>query len=137
MNTNILKDFFCDLCSLQFDKKYVYDVHMRLVHKKTSTESPQSEIDKIAVKKEYEDLTKDKEKKPHKCSICDYNCKSKTNLKTHFDAVHEGKKPHKCSICDYSCTTKAILKIHINAVHEKRNHINVRFLIAASQQILT
>jgi len=27
-----LKDFFCDLCSLQFDKKYVFDVHMKLVH---------------------------------------------------------------------------------------------------------
>ena len=26
------KDFFCDLCSLQFDKKYVYDVHIKLVH---------------------------------------------------------------------------------------------------------
>ena len=30
-----LKDFFCDLCSLQFDKKYVYDVHIKLVHPNT------------------------------------------------------------------------------------------------------
>ena len=29
------KDFFCDLCSLQFDKKYVYDVHIKLVHPNT------------------------------------------------------------------------------------------------------
>ena len=48
MNSDIVKDFFCDLCLLQFDKKYVYDVHMTLVHK-TSTESPQSKIDKKAV----------------------------------------------------------------------------------------
>ena len=56
MNTNIMKDFFCHLCSLQFDKKYVFDLHMTLVHKKTSTESPQSKIDKTAITKENTDL---------------------------------------------------------------------------------
>ena len=42
------------LCSLQFDKKYVYDVHRPLVHKSTiySTDSPQSKIDEIVVKEE-------------------------------------------------------------------------------------
>ena len=30
------KDFFCDLCKLQFDKKYVYDVHIKLVHPNTN-----------------------------------------------------------------------------------------------------
>ena len=89
-----MKDLFCDLCFLQFDKKYVFDVHMTLVHKKTSsTESPQSKIDKTEVNKEDWDLTEEtfeskKEKKPLKCSICDYSCKTKALLKKHIDGVH-------------------------------------------------
>ena len=53
MKTNIKRDLFCEFCLLQFDKNYVYDVHMSLVHKKTnySTDSPQSEIDETVVKK--------------------------------------------------------------------------------------
>ena len=141
MKKNILKDWFCELCSLQFDKKYVYDVHMSLVHKKTVC--PQSKIDKTAVKKKNGDLGQEnsfdliqnsiirsninkkndavhERKKPHQCSICDYSCAYKQNLKKHIDAVHEGKKPHKCSICDYKCTTKSNLKVHIDAIHEGR-----------------
>ena len=26
------RDLFCDKCSLQFDKKYVFDLHLSLVH---------------------------------------------------------------------------------------------------------
>ena len=28
----MLRDFFCNKCSLQFDKKYVFDLHLSLVH---------------------------------------------------------------------------------------------------------
>jgi hypothetical protein len=31
-----LRDFFCDLCSLQFDKQYVYDLHIKLMHTKNN-----------------------------------------------------------------------------------------------------
>ena len=31
-----LKDFFCDLCRLQFDKKYVFDLYIKLVHTKNN-----------------------------------------------------------------------------------------------------
>ena len=128
MKTNITKDLFCDLCSLQFDKKYVYDVNMSLVHKKTkhSTNSSQSKVDEIAVKNENTDLGKKvafeskKENMPHVCLICDSSCKTKSNLKYHIDAVHKGKKPHTCPICDCSYTTKSNLKEHINAVHERK-----------------
>ena len=120
---------------IQFDKKYVYDVHMSLVHKKCSTDSPK--IDKT-VKREnkdtdvaFESIQKSKskgkmnnhidviheEKKPYQCLICDYCCTTKGNLKNHIDAVHEGKKPHKCSICDYRCSTKGTLKAHIKATY--------------------
>ena len=32
MNQVILRDWYCEKCSLQFDKKYVYDLHLTLVH---------------------------------------------------------------------------------------------------------
>ena len=54
---------------------------------------------------------------PHACPICDYSCTTKTNLKNHIDAVHEGKKPHKCSICDKSFSRKDPLKRHVDSVH--------------------
>ena len=34
MESIILKDLFCELCALQFNKKAVYDMHLSLVHKK-------------------------------------------------------------------------------------------------------
>ena len=27
-----MKDFFCEKCTLQFGKKYVFDLHLSLVH---------------------------------------------------------------------------------------------------------
>ena len=32
MSQIILRDFYCEKCSLQFGKKYVYDLHLSLVH---------------------------------------------------------------------------------------------------------
>ena len=109
---------------------------MSLVHKKNSTDSPKSKIDGTVVQKKIKALNKEvifesiqrsttngtmnknidmihEEKKPHKCSICDYSFAAKGSLKIHTDAVHLGKKPHKCSVCDYCCATKGDLKIHI------------------------
>ena len=50
MKTNKMKYLFFELCSLQFDKKYVYDVHMILVHKKSLCR--QSKIEETVVEKE-------------------------------------------------------------------------------------
>ena len=32
MEQNILQDLFCFLCSLQFDKKAIYDMHVKIIH---------------------------------------------------------------------------------------------------------
>ena len=32
MKMKILKDLYCFQCSLQFDKKSIYDMHLKLVH---------------------------------------------------------------------------------------------------------
>ena len=31
-----------------------------------------------------------KEKKPHKCSICEYSFRTEGNLNSHIDTIHEG-----------------------------------------------
>ena len=115
MKINIMKDLFCDVCSLQFDKEYLYNVHMTLVHKKTLCS--QFKIDKTVVKKKKADLGEETSFDLIQNSIIWSNMNKKN------DAVHEGKKPHQCSICDYSCAYKQNLKKHIDAVHEgKKPH---------------
>ena len=122
---------FCDECSLQFDKKIVYDIHLSIVHKTKD----KVEEETIQLKEENEGLSilcdnkksknnlpsldlRNKKNISHKCSICDYTTSSKGNLKRHIDSIHSGKKPHKCLICDHITSSKGNLKQHIEAVHE-------------------
>ena len=124
-------NLFCEKCSLQFDKKIVYDIHMSFVHKisiEVKLEEKTIEIkDDNAGLVLQREITKSKQniensiqkgnksdkcKKPYKCSICSYSFSQQISLKRHIQSVHDGKKPHKCSICDYSCSQKGNLKIH-------------------------
>ena len=108
-----LKNLFCELCSLQFDKKAVYDIHMSFVHKigikaKGENESmgqdDNSENNQNSYNLNYP-IKKDLET-PINCSICQGNFSTKGSLKSHIDDVHNGKKPHKCSKCDCSYSQK-------------------------------
>ena len=58
------------------------------------------------------------DKRPIKCTICNYNCSQKDILNNHIASVHEGKKPFICSTCNYSCLRKGRLTKHIESVHE-------------------
>ena len=119
---------FCDKCSLQFDKKIVYDIHQSFVHK--IKDKVEIEEKTIQIKEENEGLaihsdngkskmslpsldSTQKGTKSHTCSICNYTTSHKVHLKQHIESVHEGKKPHKCLVCDYSCSQKFTLKQHI------------------------
>ena len=42
----------------------------------------------------------------------------KSYLKSHVESVHENRKPHKCTVCNYSCSQKSTLKMHVVSVHE-------------------
>ena len=130
--------FYCEKCSLQFDKKIVFDIHLSFVHKissKVETEEKEIEIkeeDSGSVFQSNKKKTNpnivhlnsiSEGKKSHNCTICDYTTSHKGHLNFHIKSVHEGKKPHKCTICDYSSSRKETLNQHIKSVHEgKKPH---------------
>ena len=106
---NLIKDFYCGLCSLQFGNKIVFDMHQSIVHG-------------IAIKiKEELGISENKtrtENKPIQCSICEATFLSPRNLKIHIDSIHKGKKPYKCNTCDASFSDKSNLKKHVSSVHD-------------------
>ena len=122
MEVKETKKLFCEICSLQFDKKNVYNIHMSFAHKKEQSKSIEVEA---LIQEKSEDLGQDKEhtESSTNCSICAKSFSTKYNLKNHIEAIHEGKKPHKCPICDKSTAEKGSLKKHIELVHEgKKPH---------------
>ena len=113
-----MKDFFCETCTMQFGKKYVFDLHLSLVHGE-KIEVKMVKNEPIVCDENFQtSQTKRVVDKHLKCQICDSSLKSKRNLKNHIASVHERKKPFKCIICDTSFTTKQSLKNHIASVHE-------------------
>jgi len=121
-------NLFCEKCSLQFDKRIVYDIHLSFVHniKENKQEKLTENYEKI------QDLgldsnSKNSKKKSilqeKKASDSDLISVNRMNLKQHIDSIHDGKKPHKCSICDQSFSQKGHLKEHTDSVHEgKKPH---------------
>ena len=53
MDQNILWDLFCFQCSLQFEKKSIYDMHLSLIH---NYKSKKDTFDAIQIKKEPEEV---------------------------------------------------------------------------------
>ena len=41
----------------------------------------------------------------------------KSDLKRHFESVHEGIKPFKCKLCDYEAARPSQLKGRIKSAH--------------------
>ena len=119
------RDFFCERCSLQFDKAYVFDLHLSLVHgeKKieVKVESPISEenLQESQISEtEFSYHTVEKTEKPFKCNVCYASFAQNRDLKRHMASVHEVKKPFQCNICDVKFTVKSSLKNHMESVHE-------------------
>ena len=120
---NHKKDLYCEKCSLQFDKKYVYDLHLTLVHEQeievkkepTTCEGNFGELRQN--EKVFSDHINHKVDKSLKCDNCNSFFRSQQNLKQHIESVHEGKKPFKCNICDSCFTRNGSLKTHNSAVH--------------------
>ena len=111
MNQVILRDWYCEKCSLQFDKKYVYDLHLKLVHGqeikvKTEPTSEENFEEPPQNEKVLSDHITPVADKTFQCDICKHFVKSKGNLKRHMNSVHAGKKPFECIICSARFTQK-------------------------------
>ena len=119
MNRKNLRDLYCYLCNLQFEKRCIYDMHTSIIHKYKETRG----IALTQIKKEPNDIESNniqptlnenqnlmrktlKSKisydntEPIQCKICDAFFFQKGNLKTHIASVHEGKKPFTCKDCE-------------------------------------
>ena len=79
-------DSYCVKCSLQFDKRSIFDKHMSIVHQKMSKKE-----DLINIEEPEEDT--------FPCEICDKSFSAKQTLKIHTSTVHENKTLFECEIC--------------------------------------
>ena len=129
------KYWFCENCKLQFGKKYVFDLHLSLVHGKQMIGVKPEPIDGKENVQEPEIFEKDSSM-VHGQNIevkCEpFTCKenvqepevfekdSSMGLKRLTGSVQKDKKPLKCDICDADFTRNHQLKVHIESVHEQK-----------------
>ena len=166
MSQIILRDLYCEKCTLQFNKKYDFDLHSDLVHgiweetkvkkkptiKEEKFEQLQQSEEKIEKPYECNNCsaafpTKSRlnrhvtsvhvGKKPFQCNICDAKFSMKQQMKRHEDSVHAGKKPFQCNICDAKFSMKQQMKSHEDSVHEGRSLFNAAFVMLALHEIPT
>ena len=112
MEKRIIKDLYCFQCSLQFDKKTIYDMHLKIMHNYISrSESFLTEIKDEP--KEIELATKptnitiaSKEiqtinERTFACTFCDKTYKKKNAVKNH-EKIHTKtlEKPFACKYCN-------------------------------------
>ena len=115
------RDWFCNICTLQFDKKYVFDLHLSLVHGVEMEAKSEPQIcEEITEKSQTTEkvCSNPKVDASLKYDKCDLLFKNKRKVKGHTFSVHEGKKAFYCKICDSGFTTNQSLKNHIARIHE-------------------
>ena len=97
MERNINTELFCQICSLQFDKKIVYDIHLSFVHKIKIKINSEDEEKFPEMKEEYEFQVIESEiVKPSENSaehILNYG-KAGSHSKTHIDSVQDKNHRH-------------------------------------------
>ena len=115
-------DLFCEKCTLQFDKKYAFDLHLSSVHgvKIEVMKKPLICEENVPAQVNENDVLDNVVNNSLTCDTCDSSFKSKKSLKRHITSVHEGKKSFKCDLCGTSFTGKSSLKRHVATVHEEK-----------------
>ena len=117
------KNLYCEKCSLQFDKKYVFDLHLSLKHGKMIQVKTEPEI---YTEKSQEPQMSEKSFSDHVESEKSYNFETgnskneaKTRLKSQSESHSSGMKSYECIVCSVCFSNKVLLKRHISSVHEK------------------
>ena len=150
LEQKILWDFYCFQCSLQFEKKSIYDLHLTLIHNynnktDTSDHETKSEPDdvessnhtsyiesKFAKEQEWTKKVDSNNEKERllKCQFCEKSFSRKSGLTLHVSSVHEGKKPYKCESCNHSFSRKRGLTHHVSSVHEGKKPYKLAIMSA-------
>ena len=93
------KDLFCNICLMQFDGKFVFDIHMSFVHKIGKKQPCDEKVTKI---------------KEEGNGMMDKTNQESTGISKQDEATisREPKvvKDYKCSICNYIPNTKEKMK---------------------------
>ena len=116
MSQIIFRDLYCKKCFLQFDKQYVFDCHLALVHGEEIKVKKEPTIKEEKIE-ELRQSEKESEK-PLECNNCSDAFSTKSRLNRHVTTVHGGKKPFECSTCDATFAQNSDLKKHKASVHE-------------------
>ena len=117
---------FCQICSLQFDNKFVYDLHISLLHKTPNT-TAQSIDDEKSIKQD-NDFSTQPIKEEIDISIDENilqitkntNLSNKSKVKSPISSINKGQKTNECLICDGKFSTKRSLKQHIKSHHKEK-----------------
>ena len=132
MDAMLLRNMFCTECSLQFNKKIVFDLHLSLVHgKKTNIKQEPNNCELTSEDTETINENHNAEK-PFGCKICDSEFAFQDDLNGHIASVHKVKRLFKCDISDASYSLKTGLRHHILSVHK-----NKRFSCAKCDEVFT
>ena len=120
-------DLFCNECTLQFGKKYVFDLHRSLVHGEKMAEV---KIEPPISEENFQECQASEPIFPDhvletdlKCYICSSLFKTKQGLKSHIASVHDGKKSFKCNVCDARFARRDALNRHVASVHEGKKKV--------------
>ena len=128
----VLKDIYCNRCSLQFHSKSVFSVHLSLVHKEKNESKKQSTLfindaktKKVSFKyenfysgfssKQVMDPSNHEKNETFKCNTFQLNTSQKNDLKKH--------KQKQSIECDSEYKSKEGLDHHRLSVHERKKSL--------------
>ena len=106
-----LKDLYCELCHLQFDKKSEFFIHLKGNHKQKeimniSEKLGQSDVgNENIVPKQISHISLPEGKKVHNFDTCSTTLTKQENLEKHIASIHEDIQ-FNCDICNSNYTSK-------------------------------
>ena len=86
-------DFYCEICSLKFEKRSIFNIHLSIAHKEM-VERKEDQTSNISKKEPDETGSKTL----LQCEICSKTFSKAGNMKIHITSVHDRKRPFKCEI---------------------------------------
>ena len=121
--TNLIKKYYCNLCSKQFLSISALKLHKRFIHEHrlffACTYKDCGKIFRNKYRLETH-LRKHQGIKLYKCEICEKSFSENGTLLTHY-VIHSNYKPFSCEFCSYKCKTNPQLKHHYLKEHNESN----------------